>query len=188
MVGNISNFTQFDVLRAFIALREKKSRSGLVPELELGEGTLRTILDILKQKGLTEGTQQGHYLSEKGKTFYNGLEASMSLPARIMLSRFFQQYYNVGIILRKFDEKKKVSYKLRDIAIKNGAEAAMILERNGRLKLLDAEYRGSFDELEQQFSMKPGEILVVTSAKTKRWAEISCLAVAAELNETINLP
>jgi hypothetical protein len=57
----------------------------------------------------------------------------------------------------------------------------MIFERNGRLMLLDADYKGTFDELEQQFSMKPGEILVVTSAKTKRWAEISCIAVAAEL-------
>ncbi len=188
MVGNISNFTQFDVLRAFIALKDKKSRSSLVTELELGEGTLRTILDMLKDKGLIEGSQHGHYLSDKGKTFYDGLEAAMSLPAKAGLSRFFQQYYNVGIIIKKFDSKKKVSYKLRDVAIKNGAEAAMILEKNGRLKLLEAEYKGGFDEMEQQFRMKPGEILVVTSAKTKRWAEISALAVASELTSLLNLP
>lgn len=188
MVGNISNYTQLDILRIFLALKEKKSRSCLVTELELGEGTLRTILDILKEKGLIEGSQHGHFLSDKGKNVLLGIEAIMTMPVKAVLTRFFQQYINIGIIVRKYDEKKKVSYKLRDIGIKNGAEAAMILERNGRLKLLDAEYDGKFDELESQFSMKPGEILVVTSAKTKRWAEISALAVASELTSQLDLP
>ena len=74
---------------------------------------------------------------------------------------------------------------MRDAAIKNGADAALIFEFRDGLKLLDAGYKGTFDGLERQLELKSGDVVIVTSSNTRRWAEVSALAVACELNEKI---
>ena len=66
MVGNIPNFTKIDILRCFLRLNKNISRQELAIELELGEGTIRTILNILKSDKFLESTKKGHFLSKKG--------------------------------------------------------------------------------------------------------------------------
>jgi len=68
MVGNLANFTKMDLLRCLLRIEKPVSRSFLSKSLELGEGTIRSILDILKEKGYLQSNNTGHYLSEKGKT------------------------------------------------------------------------------------------------------------------------
>ena len=46
MVGNLPNFTKLDVLRCLFRIEKPLSRSALSESLELGEGTIRSILDI----------------------------------------------------------------------------------------------------------------------------------------------
>ena len=48
MVGNLSNFMRIDVLRCLLKIEKPISRLKLSEILELGEGTIRSILDILK--------------------------------------------------------------------------------------------------------------------------------------------
>jgi len=58
MVGNIPGYVKTDIIRAFLLMKENISRNKLVKKLELGEGTVRTILDILKHKNLICSTKQ----------------------------------------------------------------------------------------------------------------------------------
>ncbi len=182
MVDNISKFTQYDVIRTFFLLKDSMSRFKAVSELEIGEGTLRTILDLLKKKGFIVSSKQGHRFSEKGVKAYAKITRAITPPVQARLAKFFNEYYNVAVLIRKYEPESKKSYKLRDIAIKNGAEAALLFDFRNGLKLMDAGYKGSFEDLEKQFSMKNGDVLVVTASKTRRWAEIATLAVAIELN------
>ena len=66
MVGNIPNFTKIDALRCFLRFNKNIGRQDLAKDLELGEGTVRTILEILKAKKLLDSTKRGHFLSKKG--------------------------------------------------------------------------------------------------------------------------
>ena len=50
MVGNTPNFSKYDVLRCFLRLEKEIGRQELAKELSLGEGTIRSILDILKKR------------------------------------------------------------------------------------------------------------------------------------------
>ena len=59
MVGNIPNFTKIDLLRCFVRLNKNIGRKELSKELGLGEGTVRTILNILKSKKLLDSTKKG---------------------------------------------------------------------------------------------------------------------------------
>ncbi|MBU1854791.1 MAG: hypothetical protein KKF89_03655, partial [Nanoarchaeota archaeon] len=68
MVGNKPNYKEEDILRTFLYIEDKPvSRAELVEKLELGEGTIRTILSFLKEKKLLKSNRPGHYLSKKGK-------------------------------------------------------------------------------------------------------------------------
>src|SRR3989344_3559322 len=49
--------------------RKPESRAELSRILDLGEGTVRSILDILKENNFLESNKNGHYLSPKGDNF-----------------------------------------------------------------------------------------------------------------------
>jgi len=66
MVGNLSNFTKIDILRCLLKIEEPVSRGELSKILDLGEGTIRAILDILKKNKFLESNKQGHFLSAIG--------------------------------------------------------------------------------------------------------------------------
>ena len=52
MVSNITHYVKTDIIRAFLLIKENVSRNELVSKLALGEGSVRTILDVLKDKNL----------------------------------------------------------------------------------------------------------------------------------------
>ena len=79
MVGNIANFTKIDLLRCLLKIEKPVSRSFLAKSLELGEGTIRSILDILKSKGYIESNNIWHYLSKTVFKFVEKLKDSITL-------------------------------------------------------------------------------------------------------------
>ena len=182
MVGNISKYTRLDVLRAFIALRdEKKSRKELSDSLEIGEGTLRSILDKLKQKKLIESTQQGHKFTKKGEGFYKELLELIDPPKKVSTS-FYKNKKQTGLLLKNRRDVK-IGIEKRDIAIKHGADGAIILKFRERLFFPDMEYETKdFDMLEKQFDLEKNNILIITYSDTTRFAELSAIGCAAAIN------
>ena len=80
MVGNAPNFTKIDILRCFLRINKKIGRKEIARELELGEGTVRTILENLKSKGFLASTKKGHFLSAKGSDALKTLYKFISSP------------------------------------------------------------------------------------------------------------
>ena len=76
MVGNIPNFNDVDILRCFLKIDKDISRIDLVKKLQLGEGTIRTILNILKNNNLITSTQKGHSFNEKGVKILNNISTT----------------------------------------------------------------------------------------------------------------
>ena len=79
MVGNLSNFTRIDILRCLLKIDQPLSRSQLSKILDLGEGTIRAILDILKKNKLLESNKQGHYLSAKGNSIVEKILSNINI-------------------------------------------------------------------------------------------------------------
>src|SRR3989338_7974571 len=132
MVGNAPNYTKYDVLRCFLRLSRNAGRQELSRELELGEGTVRTILDILKSKNLLGSTKKGHFLSRTGIGELDKLFDNIEMPKNIESKLSYPQYRKIAALLKKSNELNDV-YKLRDIAVKNGAEGALILKFEKKL-------------------------------------------------------
>ena len=181
MVGNMPNFTKYDILRCFVRLKENTGRQELSKELGLGEGTVRTILEMLKSKKLLDSTKKGHFLSRKGFLELNKIFKNVDSPKIIDIESIYPEYKKIGILLKK-SGKLKETYKLRDIAVKNGAEGALILKFENKLHTPGSDYKGGFDNLEKYFSFKNGDIFVIAFADDARNAETGALAIAVELD------
>src|SRR3989344_89961 len=120
MVGNIPNYAKYDILRCFLRLSKNIGRQELSKELGLGEGTIRTILDILKSKNLLDSTKKGHFLSREGSSELDKIFDNIEMPKIVETEVIYPEYEKMAILMKKFNELKEV-YRLRDIAVKNHA-------------------------------------------------------------------
>jgi len=182
MVGNLPNFTKIDVLRCFLKFGKNIGRQELARELELGEGTVRTILDMLKASKLLDSTKKGHYVSRKGKEMLSQIYGRI-IPAKIAESKsVYPNFRKVGIVFKNAPEIK-AAYRLRDIAVKNGAEGALILKFRKKLYAPDMDYKQDYSEFEEQFELDENDALLIAFSDNKRHAENGALAIAVELDE-----
>lgn len=176
MVGNRSNFNDFDVIRCFLAIGAKKSRGALAGELELGEGTVRGILGILKDKRLISSTRLGHSLTEKGEGIFSEIRKAMPYFNKANTS-----YYpgKQAAAVARAKKPVKIGFKERDIAVRNGADAALVLVYGNRLSAPGLSRK--FPGLEKIFRFEKGDILVVAFAKDYRGAANSALSVCSSI-------
>ena len=184
MVGNTPNFTKLDVLRCFLRLNRNVSRHELARELELGEGTVRTILNSLKARKLLDSTKKGHFLTKKGNELLSRIYNYISTPKSLAVNDIYPNLKKSGVVVRNM-HKLKETYKLRDAAVKNGAEGAMILKFKNRLKMPESASLINYKNLEKHFELKNNDILVISFSNKNKYAENGALAVTAELNNTI---
>ncbi|MBW2984737.1 hypothetical protein KY361_06475 [Candidatus Woesearchaeota archaeon] len=182
MVGNISNYTSFDVLRTFLAIEDNISRTSLVKKLGLGEGTVRTVLDILKKKKLISSTQLGHSYSSKGKVIIDKINKTIQLK-NLKSKNIYKEYKKTALLLRN-KQGIDINYRLRDIAVKNGAEGALIFIYKGKLILPGLE-DFKFKELDKLFKYDNNDLLIITFSLSHRWSENAALAVAIDVDKEL---
>ena len=184
MVGNLKNFTKIDILRCLLKIDKPVSRSRLSEILDLGEGTIRSILDILKNKDFLESDKKGHFLSSNKNSVVKKIKDNIIIK-KVDLKLFPGKKIAVQI---KSPEKVDKAHVLRDIAVKNGAEGAVILKYNkneGKLKIFDTECEEDFGEIETKFSLSNEDLLIIAYAGSYRLAEHGALAVAVELDRDL---
>ena len=183
MVGNLSNFTKIDILRCLLNIDKTISRLQLSKQLDLGEGTVRSILDILKENNLLVSNKKGHSLSEEGSRVSNKIMNNIDMK-NIDLLTIFPDKKKTGIQIRNPKKIEKV-YVLRDTAVKNGADGALILNYDGKLKVYDSDYEQDFSEIENKFALSKNDLVVVCYADSYMLAEYGAVAVAIELCDDI---
>lgn len=176
MVGNIPNFNKYDVVRCFFAIEKDTSRQSLIDTLGLGEGTVRSLLDVLKDKKLIESTRQGHSLTNKGFKLMRKIEEKMIVPEGITTA-YYENKEQAFVIIK--NNKKEITIEQRDIAIKNRADAVLILQFDGK-RLSAPNCEPGFDDLQGMLNFKKDDLLILCFAEEKRDAENACIAVSEQ--------
>ena len=184
MVGNIPNFTKIDILRCFLKFNKNTGRQELAKELELGEGTVRTILDILKSKNFIGSTKKGHFLSKRGSEILNQILENIEGPKEMTIQNIYPELKKIGIKIKNSPNLRGL-YRLRDISVKNGADGAIILKFDGKLYAPESDYEQDYKQLEKHFNFEDNDILVVAFSNKKRLAENGAFAIAIELNSAL---
>jgi len=183
MVGNIANFTKIDLLRCLLRIEKPVSRSYLSESLELGEGTVRSILDILKEKNYLESNNIGHYLSEKGNNIVKEIKNNINIK-EITSNKLFPKKNSIAIHIKNPNKAVNV-VSLRDEAVKNGAEGALILKFDKKLRFYDSEYKEDFSDVENKFDLEKNDLVILTYADSYKLAEYGALAVAINIHKGI---
>ena len=185
MVGNLKNYRKLDILRCLLLIEEPISRNDLSNKLELGEGTIRSILNILKNENFIISNKQGHKLSENGQKIISNIKNRVDIKRIDKLELFPNQ--KIIAIQVKNPKKFEKAYVLRDIAVKNGSEGAIILEyKDNKLNVIDVYNKKGPEEIKNEFSLEENDIVIISYAESFLLAEHGAFSVVKELNNDIN--
>ncbi len=182
--GAYPEFSLEDALAVIFMLKNPTGRKAISEELNLGEGSVRTLLKKLSGIGIITSTQKGHFLNEKGVELLRKLQELFSEPVRTR-----EVEGMTAVALKVKNPPKFKSIELRDEAIRFFARGAMILLiKNGEAVFPEDErkLKETFPEMVQSIETlepKEGDIIVITWADNNADALKSAIHVAVFLKE-----
>ncbi|HIH72500.1 MAG TPA: DUF4443 domain-containing protein [Thermococcaceae archaeon] len=180
--GAYPEFKIEDAIAVLFLLKTPKGRKQISEELNLGEGTVRTLLKKLSSIGLVESQQKGHSLSEKGVEIIQEISKLFSEPLEVTPLEGFVTY---ALVVRNPPEFKSIE--LRDEAIRFFAKGAMILTvQNGEIVFPEdgRPLKETLPELSEDLKklhIENGDLVIVTWAENKADALKSLIHVALNL-------
>ena len=151
--------TTFTVSHIFFALDlmavKPIGRNKLARKLEVGEGTVRTIINRLRNSDLIDTSKKGCNLTSKGLAIWKQFEDLF--PRRIELgeTELTNAKYNYAFLVKNSGHRVKSGIEQRDAAIIAGArQAAIVVSKQGHLTIESVSNR-----LEQEFPAAASQIL-----------------------------
>ncbi len=186
MLRSQSKFFKPDILNVFLQLKKPQSRSELSQLTGIGEGSIRSILKLLKSRQLIESSRKGHYLSDSGFEIYHNLIRSIEIKS--IKLKAINSSNQIAILIKKPNREEK-SYKLRDIAVKWGAKGALIFKYNGEQLIMPpsdcVDYSENFSKLIEAFEPEKGDYIIVLFNSSKDELIPGALEIASRLSNII---
>jgi hypothetical protein len=181
-----SRILSFDVAHIFKVLqlidtRGHISRESLCKELNLGEGSIKTLVKHLKMKHMIETSNAGTKMSDMGKEFFEELLSSIPTEYGIPKCSIALGKFNYAILLKHLSFAIKSGIEQRDAAIKmGGIGATTLLFRNGKFMMPTANYDSLKKEprihtlLTEKLKPEDGDVIIIGSHdKDQRIAELA---------------
>jgi hypothetical protein len=185
MAGADPSFTEVHLLRTLYSLHSGTiGRKKLVKFLGVGEGSVRTIIKRLSQEGLITSSKQGHSLTESGRN---------RVALKLKLMRKPEAFDSIDLV--KGSQSIIVVYgacdrvgdgvTLRDVALKAGADGAVIIVQKDGLKFPGSgidlkDYPGVKGRLES-LALSECDAAIIGFGVTEAKAEDGAVAVALKL-------
>ena len=180
-----SRLISFDVAHVFKALQlmEKHgriSRALLMDELNLGEGSIKTLVKHLKMQELIETSNAGMWFTEKGERIYSKISDSIPKEMDIPSCSLGLGRYNHVVLLKGLEPEIGSGMEQRDDAIRMGAVGATILlYKDGKL-LLPGLNQDSFRKdpnirkmILEKLKPENNDVIIIGSADKKKTAEFA---------------
>lgn len=168
-------------------------RYDLAKKLNLTNGTVRGMLERLKEKKLIQATKRGCIISEKGREAIReflerkGIVMIKELE-RKLISKLAPGEKIYGIQIANAKEKVEDGLKQRDEAVKAGAHGATTLIYTNKkllfpktLEETEEIYKQESEYLKRQFKLKEGDVLILC------WAKNHVSAIEGAINAALTL-
>ena len=185
-----SRVLSFDLVHVFKTMQmmddnKKISRSLMMQEFDLGEGSIKTLVKHMKMSGLVENSNVGMWLTNKGKTMYTKLHVSMPKEMNIPKCSIALGKFNYAVLLKDMAYTIRSGIEQRDISIKAGAVGATtLIYRNERLVL-----PGTGEDLMindpkihsmiiEKLSPEESDVIIIGSSHSKKIAEMAAKSAA----------
>jgi len=185
----LKKFNGFDIIRVFILIGQKKlvKRGYISHSTSIGEGSVKSILNILSKKNLVKITKKGNMLTRKGEKFYKRITDVLSNIKLVKQDIFKDGFKAYGAILKEYEKEKiKYLYKARDYAIRLGCWSAMVLIRTSNSIIIPYIRKYNFNSLRKEFDTKVGDLIIIVSSENRRKTEKGILSIARYLNSKLS--
>ncbi|MEM1946335.1 MAG: DUF4443 domain-containing protein [Candidatus Caldarchaeum sp.] len=182
-------FTTVQLLYAVFLLGSHTvlGRKRLTDYLGIGEGSVRTMLTRLTEKGLAVSTQKGLSLTDKGRELYDYLKKFLTAVKAVSFNMPWQAQHNHGLVVKGLADRVSTGVEERDEAIRNGASAAMVLTYmfDGlympRVANLTVEQPHFARQVVEFFKPSVNDVVIIAGADDDVKARYAALAAAVKL-------
>lgn len=185
-----SRMLSFDLVHVFKTMQmmeenKRISRSLMIRELGLGEGSVKTIVKHMKMSGLVENSNAGMWLTNKGKSIYTKLHISIPKEMGIPKCSVALGKFNHAVLLKDMAYNIRSGIEQRDTAIKAGAVGATTLVfRNERLVLpgtgedLMRNDQKIHSLIIEKLAPEENDVIIIGSSQSKKIAEMAAKSAA----------
>ena len=186
MKGPQRQFDEVHILRTLLILEKEKrvGRKELVKKLNLGEGSVRSVLKYLMRRDYaTSAVAKGHSLSQKGEQLVAKLHGFVLGPKIIDAKNLTIGSKDVAVLVRNAAQKVKLGINERDAAIKIGSlGASVLIFKNKELKFPgQTKLEVKNKELYKSFKFEEEDVLIVGTDNTYDKAENAAIAALFSL-------
>lgn len=184
--GPLFRFGDYHVYKTLSILSDgrRKGRKQLADRIGVGEGSMRTIVDYLREEGLIDVKQTGIRISKKGQDFISRLPLQVYV---LDVPDITLGLKSVAVQVRGAASKIDSGMKQRDQAIKAGAEGATtIIVRGDRLTVpvdydLDKDRPEVAAAIRRLFDLADDDVIIVGTSEELQRAEEGAMAAALDL-------
>lgn len=184
--GPAPYFEFIHVVMALLTIGENPGigRKELAKRIGLGEGSIRTLINKLKNNDLITITRKGCNLSNAGLEIYNWLLKKISPLNEIDLKEIWGRQFSVGVVVKNGEKLVKKGIEQRDAAIRFGATGAItLIFKSGKLLMpeltnLSEEFPEFASRLLNYFSLSEGDVLIIVGADNYYSARHGAIAAA----------
>ncbi|MFB6291404.1 MAG: DUF4443 domain-containing protein [Candidatus Bipolaricaulia bacterium] len=163
-------------------------RRTLTNKVGASESSVRTVLEHLESEGIVKMDRRGTSLSEMGRLAFGPLLESVLEVKGINPPELSMGEITRAALLAKVDDLSGRAWSLRDLAIREGAKGAVILEINAEIKFLHSQE--SLEEINPEASKLlkdsfPGwensSLIIVVSGDTSEAVEQGLWRIIGEI-------
>ncbi len=166
---------------------KRASRSLLVSEVGLGEGSVKTIVRHLKMHGLVTTSKAGMSLTNKGSVLFQKLNEAIPAESDMREHSISVGRFNHAILVRGLAGDVGSGIEQRDAAVKIGALGAITLVfRDNKLFTSDKTYdipikdQQLTSDVIAKLQPRDGDVIIVAGAENKKTADIAAKRAALE--------
>ncbi|MBI0584122.1 MAG: DUF4443 domain-containing protein [Methanomassiliicoccus sp.] len=184
--GPLFRFGDYHVYKALSVLSDgrRKGRKQVADRIGVGEGSMRTILDHLREEGLVDIKQTGIKISKKGQEFIGQfpLQVYVLDAPDITLGQC-----SVAVQVKGAASRIGSGMEQRDQAIKAGADGATTIVVKGEKLTVPVDYDLDTDRPEiagairRLFDLTDGDVIIIGTSADLQQAEEGALAAALAL-------
>ncbi len=185
-----SRMLSFDLVHVFKTMQmmsdnKRTSRSNIMQELDLGEGSVKTLVKHMKMYGLVENSNAGMWMTDKGKTLYSKIHILIPRETDISKCSIALGRFNHAVLLKNMAHNIRSGIEQRDAAIKAGAVGATTLIcKNERLVLpgtdedLMRNDRNIHLLIMEKLLPEQNDVIIIGSSQNKKIAERAAKSAA----------
>jgi predicted transcriptional regulator len=172
-------------VKAIDLIAEKKvGRSKLAENLKVGEGTVRTIIERLKNADLMVTSKTGCTLTARGLRFWKEYKSIFAKKVQIEKNELTLANSNFAILTKNSGHKVETGVEQRDASVMAGAKGATtIIFKSGHLTIpsVSNDVSKDFPKAGKQIMFlqpKENDVIIIVSADSPEKAEYGALAAA----------